>query len=123
METSFQANGSLLGTNVRKTGTYWTVVRPDGTLYGEGQGVMITKAGKIATWTGHGVGMTKKDFIDVFDWDELELSFWFFRNIYFAIVFGEADPPVFAGVAFTTLSSSVYKTKDAPGLPSRGAQL
>jgi hypothetical protein len=61
METSFQANGSILGTNVKETGTYWTVVRPDGTLYGEGQGVMITKDGKVATWTGHGVGTTKKD--------------------------------------------------------------
>ncbi len=61
METSFQANGSILGTNVKDTGTYWTVVRPDGTQYGEGQGVMITKDGKMATWIGHGVGMMKKD--------------------------------------------------------------
>jgi hypothetical protein len=38
MESSFQANGSLLGVNFKETGTYWTVVRPDGTLYGEGQG-------------------------------------------------------------------------------------
>jgi len=61
METSFQATGSLLGTDVKDTGTYWTVVRPDGTHYGEGQGVMITKDGKMATWTGHGVGTMKKD--------------------------------------------------------------
>ena len=61
METSFQADGSLLGINVKETGTYWTVVRPDGTLYGEGQGVMMAKDGKMATWTGHGVGTTKKD--------------------------------------------------------------
>jgi len=61
METSFQANGSLLGTNVKETGTYWSIVRPDGTLYGEGQGVMILKDGKMATWTGHGVGTMKKD--------------------------------------------------------------
>ena len=61
METSFQANGSILGTDVKETGTYWTVVRPDGTHYGEGQGVMILKDGKMATWTGHGVGTMKKD--------------------------------------------------------------
>ncbi len=30
METSFQGNGSLLGTNVRETGTYWTVMKKDG---------------------------------------------------------------------------------------------
>jgi hypothetical protein len=51
----------LLGVNFRETGTYWTIVRPDGTLYGEGQGVIMTKDGKMATWTGHGVGTTKKD--------------------------------------------------------------
>jgi hypothetical protein len=60
METSFQANGSLLGTNVKETGTYWTVVHPDGTHYGEGQGATMTKDGKMATWKGHGVGVTKK---------------------------------------------------------------
>jgi hypothetical protein len=61
METSFQANGTLLGTKVKETGTYVTVARPDGTQYGEGQGVMMTKDGKVATWTGHGVGVTNKD--------------------------------------------------------------
>src|SRR5438552_16879926 len=61
VETSIQANGSLLGTNVKDIGTYWTVVRADGTHYGEGQGVMITKDGKIAAGTGHGVGTMKKD--------------------------------------------------------------
>jgi hypothetical protein len=61
METSFQASGTLLGINVKETGTYCTVVRQDGTLYGEGQGVTRTKDGKIATWTGHGVGTMKKD--------------------------------------------------------------
>jgi hypothetical protein len=61
VETSFQQNGSLLKTDVKETGTYWTVVRPDGTQYGEGQGVTMTKDGKLATWKGHGVGVTKKD--------------------------------------------------------------
>ena len=61
MESSFQANGSLLGVNFKETGTYWTVVRSDGTLYGEGQGVIVTKDGKMAAWTGHGVGTMNKD--------------------------------------------------------------
>ena len=60
METSFQGSGSILGVDVKETGTYWRVVRPDGTLYGEGQGVMILKDGKMATWTGHGVGTMKE---------------------------------------------------------------
>ena len=30
METSFQASGSVLGTNIKDTGTYTTIFRPDG---------------------------------------------------------------------------------------------
>jgi hypothetical protein len=60
METSFRANGSLLGTNTTDTGTYCAVVRPDGTLYGEGQGVVIGEDGEMATWIGQGVGTIKK---------------------------------------------------------------
>ena len=40
METSFQATGSVLGANIKDTGTYTTIFRPDGTQYGEGQGIM-----------------------------------------------------------------------------------
>ena len=61
VETSFQQSGTLLGTNAKEAGTYWTIARPDGTLYGEGRGMTTTKDGKMATWTGHGVGVTKKD--------------------------------------------------------------
>jgi hypothetical protein len=61
METSFQATGKLLGVNVSETGTYWAVVRPDGTLYGEGQGVVMGKNGEAATWVGSGVGTMKKN--------------------------------------------------------------
>ena len=61
MESSFQASGSLLGVDIKDTGTYCTLVRPDGTRYGEGQGVVITKDGEMANWTGHGVGAMNKD--------------------------------------------------------------
>ena len=47
VETSFQQNGSLLGTNVKETGTYWTIARPDGTLYGEGHGMTTERMGKL----------------------------------------------------------------------------
>jgi len=57
METSFQATGSVLDTNVSDTGTYWTVLRTDGTQYGEDQGVMIIRDGE---WR-HGVGVRNKD--------------------------------------------------------------
>jgi type 1 fimbria pilin len=51
----------VLGTEIKDTGTYSTILRPDGTQYGEGQGIMVTKNGETATWTGHGVGIMKKD--------------------------------------------------------------
>jgi hypothetical protein len=51
----------VLGVKLRELGTYWTVARPDGTLYGEGREAMLTEDGKTATWTGHGVGVMNKD--------------------------------------------------------------
>jgi hypothetical protein len=61
IETSFQASGSILSVDIKDTGTYATFVRPEGTQYGEGQGVMVTKDGEMATWTGHGVDAMNKD--------------------------------------------------------------
>jgi hypothetical protein len=61
METSFQASSTFLGIKATDTGTYWSVVRPDGSLYGEGQGIVISNEGDLATWIGQGVGTIKKD--------------------------------------------------------------
>lgn len=60
METSFEASGKLLGVEESETGTYASVVRPDGTLFGEGQGIVMGKGGELATWTGQGVGTIQK---------------------------------------------------------------
>ena len=61
METTIQESGSLLGVNTTETATYFAVVRPDGCLFGEGQGIVMSKDGDVATWTGQGVGTLKKD--------------------------------------------------------------
>jgi hypothetical protein len=61
METSFQATGTILGVSSTDIATYWSVVRPDGAVYGEGQGVVMGKGGEMATWVGQGVGTLKKD--------------------------------------------------------------
>lgn len=61
MEISFQANTTLLGVKAKETGTYCSVTRPDGTLYGEGQGIVMGEEGNLATWVGQGVGTIKKD--------------------------------------------------------------
>lgn len=59
VEVSFRGGGKILGVDTMNMGTYWSVVRPGGTLYGEGQGVVMTKDGEMATWSGNGVGKFK----------------------------------------------------------------
>lgn len=61
METSFEATGKLLNVEEKEIGTYRSAVRPDGTLYGEGQGIIMGKGGEAATWVGQGVGTFTKD--------------------------------------------------------------
>jgi len=57
IEVAFEAEGSLLGVAVKEIGTYTSQLRPDGSLYGEGEGVIMGKDGEIATWKGQGVGV------------------------------------------------------------------
>ena len=61
METSFQTTGKLLGADETSTITYHAVMRPDGTLFGEGQGIVMGKGGESAIWRGGGVGVFKAD--------------------------------------------------------------
>ncbi len=56
VEVSFESAGKLLGIDANEIGTYWSVGRPDGSLYGEGQGVILAADGSSATWKGQGVG-------------------------------------------------------------------
>jgi hypothetical protein len=60
METTFQASGSILGVAHRTTGTYTSVMRPDGSLFGQGQGLVMGGEGP-ASWVGDGVGKIKPD--------------------------------------------------------------
>ena len=56
METSVQFGGTLLGIQANTSVTYTSVLRPDGHLYGEGNGIVMTADGEGATFIGHGVG-------------------------------------------------------------------
>jgi hypothetical protein len=56
VEVSFEARGTVLGLHENNMGTYVSVTRPDGTLFGEGQGVMMTEHGDMAEWRGNGIG-------------------------------------------------------------------
>lgn len=61
METSFESSGKVLGIDETEVGTYWSAARPDGSLIGEGQGIVMGRGGEMGTWTGQGVGTLKKD--------------------------------------------------------------
>ena len=56
VEVAFETTGKLLGIDTNEIGTYWSASRPDGSLYGEGQGIVGTPDGEGATWKGQGVG-------------------------------------------------------------------
>jgi hypothetical protein len=56
VEVSFEDAHKLLGVDGMNIGTYTSGNKPDGSLYGEGQGVFASMDGDIATWKGIGIG-------------------------------------------------------------------
>jgi hypothetical protein len=56
VEVAFQAAGKILGIDHTTLGTYTSITRPDGTVFGEGQGVVMGAGGEMASWVGQGVG-------------------------------------------------------------------
>jgi hypothetical protein len=61
LETTFEASGSILGVSHMTIGSYVSMIRPDGSLFGEGQGVLRGKDGAMASWVGQGVGNFRPD--------------------------------------------------------------
>jgi hypothetical protein len=55
-EVSFEDSGELFGIATAGIGSYTSVVRADGSLYGNGQGMITTVDGETVTWTGTGLG-------------------------------------------------------------------
>jgi hypothetical protein len=55
-EVSFEDAGQILGIPATGMGTYTSVIRPDGSILGQGQGLSLTQDGEAITWTGTGVG-------------------------------------------------------------------
>jgi len=55
-EVTFEDSGMLLGIKTTGMGTYTSVVRPDGSIFGNGQGMNMTDDGEAVTWTGTGLG-------------------------------------------------------------------
>jgi hypothetical protein len=56
VEVSVQTTGKLLGVDTRSMTTYTATVRSDGSVYGEGQGIVTGKNGEAATVKGAGAG-------------------------------------------------------------------
>jgi len=56
VEVSFQSSGTTLGVHGNNMGTYVSVARPDGTLFSDGQGIVMTDDSEVVTWRGQGVG-------------------------------------------------------------------
>ena len=54
MEVSVQTEGRLLGIAETTVWTYWSKTRPDGSMYGEGKGVMTTTDGDVIGLVGSG---------------------------------------------------------------------
>ena len=46
----------MLGVDVSGFGTYESVVAADGSIYGEGHGIISTADGEVVTWKGSGAG-------------------------------------------------------------------
>jgi hypothetical protein len=56
MEITDQSTGMLCGVHVTSTVTYIGTLRPNGTIAGDGTGVVMTEDGESATFRGAGVG-------------------------------------------------------------------
>ena len=60
VEVSFDEGGKILGADCMEIATYTSSIRPDGTVYGEGEGVVMTAQGDPISWKGAGVGIFKE---------------------------------------------------------------
>lgn len=56
VEVSFEELTKVLGVDGMNIGTYTSSNKPDGSLYGQGEGVFATLDGEFVTWHGIGVG-------------------------------------------------------------------
>jgi hypothetical protein len=61
VEVTFQAEGRLLDVDHTDMGTYVATVQPDGTIHGEGQGMVRGSGNEVATWKGQGAGRFTDD--------------------------------------------------------------
>jgi hypothetical protein len=56
IEISFEAQTKIRGIDGLNMGTYTTTMLSDGSMYGQGQGCVMSKDGQMVTWKGNGIG-------------------------------------------------------------------
>jgi hypothetical protein len=56
METTVNATGKISNIDVSSIITYWNIRKPDGYLYGEGQGILMTDGEVVASSKSQGIG-------------------------------------------------------------------
>jgi hypothetical protein len=73
VEVSFEDTGKVLGIDITGFGTYTAAVRPDGSIFGDGQGAYITQDGELASnmeslgrWRIQGKGCRQLSRIPIF---------------------------------------------------------
>ncbi len=58
LEVNLQTSGTIRGVGENTLWSYTQLTRPDGSIYGQGQGVMTTQEGDVIHLIGHGSGQT-----------------------------------------------------------------
>lgn len=61
VELSYEDSGKILGIDYKGFGTYRSAVRPDGTIFSEGEGTVMTQDAEFITYTASALGTFKKD--------------------------------------------------------------
>jgi len=56
MEISFDAKIKIKGVDGMNMGSYTSKMMPDGAMYGQGVGCVMTSDGQMVTWKGTGIG-------------------------------------------------------------------
>jgi hypothetical protein len=56
VEVTFEDSGQMFGVSTTGMGTYTSVISPDGSISGQGEGINMTPDGEGITWKGTGLG-------------------------------------------------------------------
>ncbi|MDD1718349.1 MAG: hypothetical protein LUO88_04660 [Methanoregulaceae archaeon] len=56
IEVSVERKGRLLGVEAMEMVTFWSIRKPGGVLYGEGQGALMSNEGEMGVYHATGVG-------------------------------------------------------------------